>query len=117
MAVAHFFIAVYTDIFKRLFIARVTYNSLFRFVLTYFGTVETNDHGMLHLYYLVWLCNVYHLTNLHNQLQSDIIYIIKMVKFIDNIICYLIVDITLCKNIKSETISANLDNTNEDFAL
>lgn len=41
----------------------------------------------------------------------------EIIKFIDNIVCYLIADLTLSENFKSEALLASLDPTNEDFAL
>lgn len=40
-----------------------------------------------------------------------------MMKFIDNIVCYLITDISLTKEIKQEVLSASLNKTDADFAL
>lgn len=53
VAVAQFFEAACTSIFKRLFAARSTQSSLLGPVSTYFGTMETNGCRMLYLYYLV----------------------------------------------------------------
>lgn len=40
-----------------------------------------------------------------------------MMKFINNIACYLITDIILTKKIKQETPSVNLNKIDKDFAL
>lgn len=83
----------------------------------YFGIAETNDWGILYLYCLVWLCSIYHLAKLYDWLQSNLIFVAKIVRFIDNIVYYLIADITLSEDIKFEAPSANLDKTDKNFAL
>ena len=72
---------------------------------------------MLHLHCLVWLCSIYYLAELYNQLQSNPIYNAKIAKFINNIIYYLIVNITSSEDIKSDTPSVNQDKIDEDSAL
>ena len=40
-------------------------------ISNYFGTVETNDYGIIHLHYLVWLKDVLRLAMLQMQFQSN----------------------------------------------
>lgn len=53
MAIAQFFEAICTNIFKRFLAARSTKSRLLRPVLTYFRIVKTNSQKILYLYYLV----------------------------------------------------------------
>lgn len=50
---AQFFEAIYTSIFKQLFVTKTTGGGLLEPVLMYFRTVEINGWGILYLYYLV----------------------------------------------------------------
>lgn len=45
---------------------------LARSVSTYFGTVETNGRGMLHLHCLVWLRGAYPMSELRQKMCSDL---------------------------------------------
>ena len=54
IAVATFFYETCRDIFNNLLRARSSEEGLFSPVLAYFGTVETNGRGMLHVHCLVW---------------------------------------------------------------
>ncbi len=104
VAVAQFFEATCTGIFKRLLAAGSTEGGLLGPVSIYYGTVETNGRGMLHLHCLVWLRGVFHLAELRSRLQSDPQYAADIVKFIDSIICCSMADISL-------------NETDEEFAL
>lgn len=117
VAVAQFFEAVCTGIFKHLLVAGSIKDGLLGPVSTYFGTVETNGRGMLHLHCLVWLRGAFYLVELRNRLQSDPQYAINMVKLIDNIVCCSIADILSTEKIKQKAPSASLNETDEDFAL
>ena len=55
VAVVTFFHKTCRGIFNHLLRARSSNGGLFGPVLAYFGTVETNSRGMLHLHCLVWL--------------------------------------------------------------
>lgn len=72
---------------------------------------------MLYLHCLIWIYGIYHLAKLCDQLHFNPIYAIEIVKFIDNIVYYLIADVMSFEDIKSEILSANFDKTNEDFTL
>lgn len=88
VAIAQFFEATYTSIFKRLFAFRSTEGGLLEPVSTYFNIVETNGRRILHLHCLVWLQRAFHLAKLRSRLLSNPQYAADMVKFIDNMICY-----------------------------
>lgn len=55
VVVAKFFYETCTNIFDYLLIAGLTHGGLFSLVSIFFGMVETNSWGMLHLHCLVWL--------------------------------------------------------------
>ena len=79
VAVAQFFAATCRGIFEHLLAAGFEDGGLFGPVSTYFGTVETNGRGMLHLHCLVWLRGVFHISKLRNQLRSDPAYTTRMI--------------------------------------
>ena len=64
VAVAQFFQSICSAIFEHLLQDSPANPGLFGPVSTYFGTVETNGRGMLHLHCLVWLKRLYHLETL-----------------------------------------------------
>lgn len=98
VAVAQFFKAICTGIFKCLLAAESTNGRLLRPVLTYFGMVETNSRGMLHLHYLVWLREAFYLAELRSRLLSNLQYTVDIVNFIDTIICCSMADIWVPKD-------------------
>lgn len=115
VVVTQFFETIYTSIFKGFFITEITNGGFLGSVSTYFETIEMNSQGILYLHCLIGLYNVYYLAKFHDQLQSNPIYTIEMVKLIDNIVCYLIGNIMSSKNIKSEALSANVEETNKNL--
>ncbi len=74
VAVARFFEAICTGIFEHLLAAGSNNGGLLGPVSTYFGKVETNGRGLLHLHCLVWLRGAFHLSEIRNQLCSDPVY-------------------------------------------
>ncbi len=68
VAVAKFFHIICDVIFMSLFGVGQTERGLLGPISNYFGTVETNGRGMLHLHCLVWLKGVLHLAMLRTQL-------------------------------------------------
>ena len=68
VAVTRFFEAICRSIFEYLLAAGYKDGGFFGPVSTYFGTVETNGRGMLHLYCLVWLRDAFHISQLRNWL-------------------------------------------------
>ncbi len=69
-----------------LFGAGQTKGGLLGPISNYFGTVETNGCGMLHLHCLVWLKGVSHLAILRTQLQSNDEFCQKLLSFLKQII-------------------------------
>lgn len=53
VAIAQFFEAILTDIFKRFLATRFIKSRLFRLVLTYFETIKINGQGILYLQFFV----------------------------------------------------------------
>ena len=91
IAVAQFFETICTDIIEHLLAAGSKDSGILGLVSTYFGTIETNGHGILHLYCLIWLCRAFYLSKICNRLCFDTEYAAKMVEFVDNIIkCFII---------------------------
>lgn len=71
----------------------------------------------MHLHFLVWLQRAFYLAELGSCLLFDLQYAADIVKFIDNIIYYLITDISMTKKISQEALLASLDETDKEFAL
>lgn len=117
MAIAQFFEAIYTSIFKRFLAARSIENRLFGPVLTYFRTVKTNSQRILYLYYLVLLRGAFYLAKLRNLLLFDSQYIANLINFIDFIICCSMADLLVSENTHQEAPSVSLSESNKKFAL
>ncbi len=64
IAMARFFETTCYGIFEYLLAAGFNDGRLLGPISTYFGIVETNSRGMLHLHYLVWLHDAFHITQL-----------------------------------------------------
>lgn len=71
VAVTQFFEATCSAIFENLLHHGSTNSGLLEPVSTYFGTVETNGRGMLHLHCLVWLDGFFHLSAFRKRLLSE----------------------------------------------
>lgn len=63
VTIAMFFDETCKAIFDHLLAAKSRESGLFGPMSTYFGTVETNGRGMLHLHYLVWLKDMTNFSN------------------------------------------------------
>ncbi len=100
VAVAQFFEATWTCIFKRFLAARSMGIGLLEPVSTYYEMVETNDQGMLHLHCLMWLRGAFYLADLCSRLQSGPQYAIDILQFIDTIISCSLVDKSSSENIE-----------------
>ena len=61
VTIAKFFHIICNAIFIFLFDAGQKEGGFLRPILNYFGIIEINGCGILHLYYLVWLKGVLHL--------------------------------------------------------
>ena len=115
VAVAQFFEATCAAVFDELLHDRVSGTGLLRPVSTYFGTVETNGRGMLHLHCLIWLKGFYHLAAFRTRLISEPQYKRQMVKYLDHIVNCSIQPDGLMLDISSEAPPANLAETNQQF--
>ncbi len=91
IAMARFFETTCHSIFQHFLAAGSKDGGLFGLISTYFGKVETNSQGMLHLHCLVWFHGSFYITELCKQLQVDSKYTTCIVEFIDCIIrCFII---------------------------
>ena len=115
LAIAQFFEAICTSIFKHLLATGPKNGGLPGPVSTYFGKVETNGRGILHLHCLVWLRGAFHLLKIRNQLCSDPEYAARMANFTDNIIRCSLDSAVQPETLSREAPSASLDETNNDF--
>ncbi len=59
---AHFFETTCRGIFEYLLATGFKNGGLFDLISTYFGIVETNSQGILHLHCLVWLQSAYNIS-------------------------------------------------------
>ncbi len=91
-----------------LFGAGQTERGLLGPISNYFGTVETNDRGMLHLHCLVWLKGVSHLATLRMQLQSNDEFHQKFLSFLKHIIKCL-----ASQNLHLQTLDQACPNAND----
>jgi hypothetical protein len=86
VAVAQFFHAICTGIFNALFRAGTGQDGILGNVSNYFGVVETNGRGMLHLHCLIWLEGNIGFQNLRQRLQEDADFAARMVRYLESII-------------------------------
>lgn len=87
VAVAQFFHTVCTGIFGALFHADTDQDGILGNMSSYFGVVETNGRGMLHLHCLIWLNGNIGFQNLRERLQLDPEFAAKMVRYLESIKC------------------------------
>lgn len=119
VAVVQLFEATYTNIFKHFFTARFIESGLLGSFFTYFGKIKIDDWGILHLHYLMWLQEAFHLTELYSRLLFNPQYIADIVKFINNTICCSMADVPIAKETSQKALAASLDSnrTEEEFVL
>lgn len=86
VAVAQFFHQICIGIFDSLLGAGTGRIGILGQVSNYFGVVETNGRGMLHLHCLVWLAGNLEFINLKDRLQNDPIFATRMIRYLDSII-------------------------------
>ena len=116
IAVAQFFEATCSAIFDYLLHHGSTGLGLLGPVSTYFGTVETNRRGMLHLHCLVWLDGFFYLSAFWKRLLSEPGYKARMAEYLDCIMKCCIVPNAGADKDNSEAPSASLDETDDIFA-
>ena len=86
VAVAQFFHHICVGVFDALLAAGKDRMGILGEVSNYFGVVETNGRGMLHLHTLVWLAGNLEFFTLRDRLQSDPVFAGKMIRYISSII-------------------------------
>ncbi len=86
VAVVTFFHKICRGIFDYLLRAGSSDGGLFGPVLTYFGTVETNGRGMLHLHCLVWLKGMSSFSDLRRKIVDKNGFKARLFSFLDQVI-------------------------------
>ncbi len=86
VAVATFFHETCRGIFDYLLRARSSNGGLFGPVSTYFGTVETNGRGILHLHCLVWLKGMPSFSDLRRKIVDEDGFKAQLLFFLDQVI-------------------------------
>lgn len=85
--IAKFFDITYKTVLLSLFVSEYCDSGLLEPISTYFGTVETNSCGILHLYYLFWLKEVLHLpTALCAKIRENEEFCMRLLVFLEYII-------------------------------
>jgi Helitron helicase-like domain at N-terminus len=85
-AIATFFNTVCTGIFEALISPDEGETGILGEVSTYFGAVETNGRGMLHLHCLIWLAGNLDFFDLKNKMLDDPEFARQMIEYLDSII-------------------------------
>ena len=85
-AIAGFFHKVCTGVLEALISPAEGEIGIFGEVSTYFGVVETNGRGMLHLHCLVWLAGNLDFFNLREKMLNDPEFAHRMMDYLDSII-------------------------------
>ena len=103
MAVAQFFHQICTGVFNVLLAAGTNQPGIFGQVSNYFGVVETNGRGMLHLHSLVWLAGNLEFCNLRSRLQSDAVFAARMIHYLKSVIkCSVDLAVENLENLRSQ---------------
>jgi len=85
-AIAVFFDKVCTGVLEALICPGEDKMGIFGEVSTYFGAVETNGRGMLHLHCLVWLTGNLDFFNLRTKMLEDPEFARRMISYLDSVI-------------------------------
>src|SRR5438045_337225 len=86
VAVAQFFNHICKGIFKSLLRSHTGEIGILGEVENYFGVVETNGRGMLHLHALIWLTGNFAFDSLRHRLLQDNTFANKMMHYLESII-------------------------------
>jgi len=86
VAVAQFFHHICAGLFDALLAAGKDRSGILGEVSNYFGVVETNGRGMLHLHSLVWLAGNLEFFTLRDRLQGDPVFAANMIRYISTAI-------------------------------
>src|SRR5436305_9555812 len=81
-----FFDKVCTNILKALISPGKSEIEIFGDISTYFETVETNGHGMLHLHCLIWVTENLDFFNLREKILNDLEFAHQMIDYLNSII-------------------------------
>src|SRR5438045_21237 len=100
VAVAQFFNHICKGIFKSLLHSHTGQIGILGEVSNYFGIVETNSHGMLHLHTLIWLTGNLAFDSLQHWLLQDSTFANRMMHYLESIILQSI-DIDSSPNIRT----------------
>lgn len=88
VAVAKFFHIIYKEVLLSLFASGSCDGGLLRSVSIYFGIVEINGCGIVHLHCLVWLKGASHLPILRAKIQGNEDFRVRLLIFLEYIIKY-----------------------------
>jgi hypothetical protein len=86
VAVAQFFHHICKGVFDTLLAAGKDRTGILGDVSNYFGVVETNGRGMLHLHSLIWLSGNLEFFSLRDRLQCDPVFADRMIHYISSVI-------------------------------
>ena len=86
VAVAQFFYHICTGMFDALLAAGKDKSGIFGEVSNYFGVVETNGRGMLHLHSLIWLSGNLEFFTLRDRLLTDPVFSGRMIRYLSSVI-------------------------------
>ncbi len=86
VVVATFFHETCRGIFNHLLRVGSSEGGLFGPNSVYFGTVETNGRGMLHLHYLIWLKGMSSFSDLCKKIASEDQFKTRLLSFLDRVI-------------------------------
>ena len=95
VAVAQFFHYTCKAIFDELFATRSGGSGILGDVSNYFGVVETNGRGMLHLHALIWLRGNLNFATLRERLLNDPDFATHMIHYLETIIVQSISNVSL----------------------
>ena len=115
VAVAKFFHIICEGVLLSLFASGSRDGGLLGPVSTYFGTVETNGRGMLHLHCLVWLKGASHLPTLRAKIQGNEDFRVRLLAFLEHIIKCSANDDAPSDALHHACPDAREANTTEDF--
>ena len=90
IAIAQFFHQICTSIFNVLLATNKNQSGIFNQVSNYFDIVKINKRDILYLYFLIWLIDNLEFHNLQFWLQSNAVFITRIIYYLKFIIKYFI---------------------------
>ncbi|KAJ5117595.1 hypothetical protein N7448_011227 [Penicillium atrosanguineum] len=88
VAMARFFHYIYKAVLDGLLGSKSTDIRILRDISNYFGVVESNRRGMLHLYIVVWVRGNLGFIRLHDRVLADGDFANRMIGFLEAIVIY-----------------------------